>query len=447
MTLFSLAQNTKAAASVYTAIVLPLLIGALALSIDGGFVVFKRQDIQKMADIGAIAAYAAKSAKKTVEEQRLAACEVVELSGGSCEIYNVEIFSPPISGQYTSKSTYLQARVSYSASPFFASIFSKNDLTLTASAVVGGNSEPDQCCLCSLDKTDTANTLDIKGTASVDLENCGIATNSQSADALKISGNVNVRASCIYSAGPSLDSSDLPSGVTLEDCSEPTQLEDSVVDPYKQAINDVEQAIEYIVVNDICISETSDLLNVSSSESHICDPCSEFDFPCTLYKEEEPRRGTLNFASDSIELPSGLYILSNFDLVMNSSKQLLKGSDVTFILTNGSSVSITGGDLGPLTAPSTGPFQGILFGETSDNNGQHKFTGNENSNLEGAFYLPYGSLDISGSSATSQGICTQFIASSVTVSGRASLSVNNCEDSAILKPVEVITSGGLELKE
>lgn len=449
MSAMSFIRNTNAAAAVYFALVLPFLLTGLALSVDIGFAVFKRHDVQKMADIGAIAAFSERLSGGSIQSQKLAACKVIELAGSSCQIYDVAVYSPPVAGKFIGESAYLQVEVSHTSVPFFASLLLDNDIVIAERAVVGG-SEPStvgQCCLCSLN-TSASTTTEVKGTATLELDACGIATNSSSPDALKLSGNVNVTASCIYSYGPIIDPSDLPTGVTLQDCTVPIQLDAYIVDPYEGGIDNYSSKINWVTEFGSCTAPNLDLI-----ELHRCSSpqCGEIGLDCTVFKPQK-RKNKLNFPTDEIRLPPGLYILDGVDLVMTS-KQVLTGSEITIILMHGSSISITGGQLGtstePLSARSEAPFKGVLFGELGPNQVTHKFAGNETSSFTGALYLPSSSLEIAGASESTEAICTQIIADTLTVTGKASFAIDNCEtgSTGILETVNLQKSSGQSLVE
>jgi len=234
----------------------------------------------------------------------------------------------------------------------------------------------------------------------------------------------------------------------LQDCSEPIQIESYIVDPYINDISDYQLRVNWVAEFGGCTAPSLDL-----GVPHQCSAaaCGEVGLDCTVFKSNKGKNN-LSFPTNEVSLAPGLYILDGVDLVMTS-QQILTGSEITILLLNGSSVSVTGGQLGTsidrLSARSEAPFKGILFGEVGPNEVAHKFTGNETSSYTGALYLPSSSVEIAGTSEATQEICTQIIADTLTVTGKASLAIDDCEtgSTGILETVNLQKSSGSSIVE
>jgi hypothetical protein len=102
------------------------------------------------------------------------------------------------------------------------------------------------------------------------------------------------------------------------------------------------------------------------------------------------------------------------------------GNGVTLIGGPDGSLSMTGTATVNLTAPSTGPTAGLLFGTTSSNS--MKVAGTNNEVLSGAVYAPNASVTVTGDSKsyTSESTCLDVVASTVTFTGNSSFTNTGC---------------------
>ena len=75
--------------------------------------------------------------------------------------------------------------------------------------------------------------------------------------------------------------------------------------------------------------------------------------PGTTYSGITLNSGTTNF-------PSGVYVISGGSFTVTGSATIT-GTGVTFYFTNNATISVSGGGSLQLTAPTTGPYAGILF--------------------------------------------------------------------------------------
>ena len=138
----------------------------------------------------------------------------------------------------------------------------------------------------------------------------------------------------------------------------------------------------------------------------------------------------MNFnAGANVTLQSGTYYINGGSFTANGGA-IIKGSGVTLVFTkkSGSSwptATINGGATINLTAPTTGPTQGIVvFGDRKMPIGtQFKLTGGSTQYFGGAVYIPNGAISFSGGDGTSTS-CTQVIGDTVSFTGNSGLAVN-----------------------
>jgi hypothetical protein len=125
-------------------------------------------------------------------------------------------------------------------------------------------------------------------------------------------------------------------------------------------------------------------------------------------------------------LDPGVYYLNNTNMTLNGQDTLI-GTDVTIILTGTSpgSISINGSSTVQLTAPTSGTYANMLLIQSpnaSANNG-NTINGTANSKLDGAFYLPNGQVNFTGT-AGDETKCAMVVARQVVFSGNANFQNN-----------------------
>src|SRR5208282_3076771 len=134
----------------------------------------------------------------------------------------------------------------------------------------------------------------------------------------------------------------------------------------------------------------------------------------------------------------GTYILMGGGLnVTNAS--ILKGSGVTFFLTQGlgysyGPLSISASVVATLSAPTSGPYYGILFWQDRSigtGKAANTATGSSASSLQGVLYFPTTALTFSGAAAG--GNCLIIVADTISLTGAAALG-NTCSGTSPLQP-------------
>jgi hypothetical protein len=128
-------------------------------------------------------------------------------------------------------------------------------------------------------------------------------------------------------------------------------------------------------------------------------------------------RGTVTFAP-------GLYMVEGGDFIINSNAAL-SGDNVVFYLAPGVQFRFNGTATIDFSAPSTGPFAGILIlGDRDSVNVSHLINGNAGSQLDGAIYAPSSHLTLSGNAATSGNGCTQIVTGTVEFTGNGAINIH-----------------------
>lgn len=134
----------------------------------------------------------------------------------------------------------------------------------------------------------------------------------------------------------------------------------------------------------------------------------------------------------------GTYILMGGGLNVTGAS-ILKGSGVTFFLTQGlgysyGPLSVSSAVVTTLSAPTSGPYYGILFYQDRSIGTGHAantVTGSSASSLSGVLYFPTTALTLSG--AESAGNCLILVADTISLTGAAALG-NGCSGGSPLQP-------------
>jgi hypothetical protein len=122
-----------------------------------------------------------------------------------------------------------------------------------------------------------------------------------------------------------------------------------------------------------------------------------------------------------VTFPAGVYIV---DGPFSSNGQSITGNGAVYVVRD--TVSLAGSVRLNLTAPTSGPYAGLVFfGDRDTQPESIKITGTSGSVVQGAVYFPTGDLEYTGSSAATNG-CTQIIANTILFTGNSGVK-SSCE--------------------
>jgi Flp pilus assembly protein TadG len=221
------------------------------------------------------------------------------------------------------------------------------------------------------------------GNVNIDSPGCGVAVNSTVSNAMCCNGSVSITAPVNVAGGLSGGCAITPN---------PTLYGSPVIDPFAQ--NSVLQTA----------------LNT---------PFSGSDTDCPSGSLSPGNYGKLSVKNKTCTL-SGVYYLNDLKVGANGN---LQGDNVTLILSsNGPASSVAANSSINMTAPTSGPFQGISI--ASLNNKGISIQGTPYMSLSGGtIYLPKGNYDLGG---TPSNQCVRIVAG--TFSSNGNVSINNIND-------------------
>ncbi|MGH9775084.1 MAG: pilus assembly protein TadG-related protein [Candidatus Acidiferrales bacterium] len=373
---------------VVVAVALVALLAMLGLAIDIGYFRYLKRQLQTAADAAAMA-----GAAELPFNDVVAAAKADSSANGFADGKNgvtVTVNNPPKSGQHIGDSKFVEVIVSDNASTFFAKAFGVNSTTMSARAVSHlGNSSN---CVFALDPS-AQNAINVSGNGSLKAS-CGLIIDSSNSQALVVNGNACVTAPSIGVVG------NFKGG--KNGCPNPTPT---------TGIRVAGDPLAYLTAPSVGSCTFTNFNNSSSSLS-----------PGT-YCGGITLSGNGNFS-----FAPGMYILEGGGLTVSGNAQV-SGSGLTFFNTGNSTfhyspVTFSGNAGGSLTAPTTGSYAGILFYQDpaiGSNPAQNTFSGNATLALQGALYFPTTPLSISGNGSSGTAAYTIYVATTISISGNSVL--------------------------
>ena len=397
------------------ALMLPILVGFVALGVEVTFWFMQHRDLQSAADAAAIgASYSVKSNGSDSEIDAAALQEAVRNGLDTSDGDTIDVNMPPTSGSYTSNDYAVEVVLSRPVALLFSGVFLDNAISVDTRAVATLTSKTEACVL-ALD-TSSSGTLKNQGNANISMTGCAVAVNSSNSSAITITVNSTLTTDCAsvvggYSVG---------SNATLAtECPSAQSGALAVDDPY---VNVAEPPIGSCLQTNYSISSGT--------------------LPQGTYCQGVNFSGTVELVT------GGVYVIDRGTFRVNAGATLT-GTNVTIFLTSSTgsqyaSVTINGGADVTLSANDSGDYAGILFYGDDDTPtsppSNQTFNGGATMDLTGALYFPKGNINYTGG-ASLGGSCTQMIAQTITFGGDAEMNTA-CSNSG-MSSIEILDTVGL----
>ena len=378
-----------------TGLALLALLALVAVAADTGYFFDYRRRMQTGADNAALAG--AQQLRRGASDGQI---RTAALSGAASDGFSngandtqVTINHPPSSGYYAGNPGFVEAIISQPRPTLFMGILGFQRATVSTLAIAGAQAGTN--CIYALDPT-AASAFNVNGGATV-AASCGIVDDSNSSSAMNSSGgsstvtatSIAVTGSvtgCCYSPTPQ-------TGVPPEP------------DPFAQRAAPA-------------FSSGCDYTNFKVNSGG----------PETLTPGVYCNGITLN-AGSVVTFSPGLYVLNGGGLSV-SGNAVMHGTGVTFYSTGSASyaykpVAITGGAVGTLSAPTSGPMEAMLFFQDRAiaSKQTNTISGGSTLSLAGALYFPTTPLNFSGNSSGNAAY-TIIVASTLTFTGASRLNAD-----------------------
>jgi hypothetical protein len=158
---------------------------------------------------------------------------------------------------------------------------------------------------------------------------------------------------------------------------------------------------------------------------------------CTLNPNSTGAYGNLTVTTgDSVTFNPGTYFFYNAAIKINGGT--VNGTGVTLVLLGDSSLSISGGTVNlsaPATNTTSSDLNGVLIDDQAPNKSNNAVTVNGGGTvaLGGAMYFPNVGVSWGGTASNTNTTCSMVIANSLTITGNAYMSSQNCASGTIAK--------------
>lgn len=396
--------NDKGNIAVMAALTMPMVIGGAGLGVETGYWYYQQLRLQQAADAAAYAAALEQRAGADSDEAQAGAQAAAAANGFDVGQDTISLVSP--STMETDETNSVDVELTRTVPRAFTALFGTEAIQIRARATAAYSTAANACVL-ALDKSANP-AITFAGNAGATMDGCVIMSNSMGSGSLLFDGNSNVTAPCIMSVGGYTLKSN--ADYELTQCNEISTGQPPAADPYKD--------IDYPSMCSTPGCKTA--FSIASNQTGTVNPGTYSSL-------------TIN-ANATGNFTSGTYIIDGgtFNVAGNAK---ITGSNITFVLLNGASVSFNGNSTIQLSAPTTGDYKGMLFmgSRTSTAGGMSNFNGNASSWLTGALYFPKEDITYSGNFSGNND-CTQIVANKITWTGNTKFNVD-CSDHG-LEPIK-----------
>lgn len=380
-------RNVRGNMAVLFGLASPLVVGAAGLGVETGYWYLLDRELQTAADMAAYAGAVELRASATRSVVDSIARQEARTQGFDDTLGTAVVNTPPQSGSYRSGRA-VEVLLTREVPRLFTALFVQDALTLSARGVAqfddGGTA-----CVLALSPEDPG-AVTFTGNALSLLNGCNVMSNSLASDSVTVTGSADVTVPCVLAAG----GVDVDSGLHLTACRQPATFAPPAADPF-----------------------------ASRAEPSLGGSCRSLPSgggSSTLTPGRYCGGGVLR---GDITLSPGVYVIDGGNVRVNATANL-RGSGVTLYFTNNATVDINGSASLTLSAPTTGPFKGMLMWGDDDNDpGEVKLNGNASSRLTGAVYFPTADVEFLGNFSGSNG-CMRLVAHTIRFTGSTSMNAD-----------------------
>ncbi len=383
------AGATDGSVVTYVALALPVLVGAVGLSVDVGSWHVNQRTIQSATDSAAVSA--------ALEIMRSGTQTAIADAAENDAAYNgfstangdtMTINNPPLSGIALGAGDSVEVIIQRDAPTFFSSLFLDGPVALSARAVA--RVELNDACVWALDPS-ARGAVKVAGGAQVTMS-CGILVNSTDTESISQDGGACLTSTQIKTAGGYNGS-----------CINPQPFTNTapVNDPLAGLPAPVITGCDHTAKTKV---NGGDVLTLTPGVY-----CGSIEV----------------LSSGSVHFEPGVYVMDGAGLTF-SAQSTITGNDVHFYLSENSgtadAINIQAGATVNLTAGTTGQLAGVLFyhDANSPTNVTHSLAGEGTMDLEGILYFPGQDVAFAGGSALSAA-ASLLIARTVTFVGHSEL--------------------------
>lgn len=462
------------------------LIGFIALAVDVGFLYNARRRMQTAADAASIAGANAQQGSNSATYQQ-AAQDVATINGFTNGQSGVTVtVGPPATAPNPTTATYVEVDIAQAVPTFFMGVIGYKTMNVSAHAIAGTVNNP--ACVYALDPS-ASSAISANGNFNINAA-CGIIDDSSSASALQAVGNGTITATAMgvtgnYSAGgnvtlsPTPKTSLAPSPDPLASRAAPTVPSYSLLPTNKSSKKTLSGGYDNVTLtpgiypNGITLSGTSENVTVNAGNygngitikgnggsvtlnpgqyqntgtsasisiqgngTKVTFNPGSYTFVgpvvvsnCNVTFQPGLYEGGIQISGNpTVTFSAGTYILAGGGLSI-SGNSTMSGTGVTFYNTSGltayAPISLSGNETANLSAPTSGPMEGILFFQDRAvplGSAGSTIVGNSSSSFDGVLYFPTTALSYAGNSSLSG--YTTIVADKLSFSGNGSVTLGD----------------------
>lgn len=371
------AGHERGAVLVVTAGMAVVLMGFMGLGIDVGMLYHHRRVMQTAADAGALGGGTEiyRGQASLITSSALSATAENGYVHGT-EGATVTVNNPPLSGFYAGDTDAVEVQITQPSPTYFMRLFGWTSVGIPARAVAWAGAN-DKNCIYVMEETDQ-DAFSYNSTARLDAE-CGLRVNSSDSWGTHLTSNSNVSVETASLTGDYVEES---SSVLNAAGGMHTGVWPRSPDPLAYMVEPTYGSCDFV---DLELDQPA----ITLSPGVYC--------------------GKLTVKNDTVvTLLPGMYVIQGGPFVTESNA-VVNGTGVTFFLTEGAGydfqpLSFQSSSILNLTAPTTGPYAGVVFWGDDDaglETDMHRFESNSIHHLEGALYFPRHILSIESSSVIS----------------------------------------------
>jgi Flp pilus assembly protein TadG len=377
------ARKRRGTVSALVAVLMPVIIGATAIGLDGGILFLQRRQAQSIADAAALAgAYALYNGWSFSVAQNSA---IALAAQRGITLTTSQVTQP--------KTGYVAVSLSVSSPRLFSAFWGAGTLSATATAVARGISTPySTAAILVLDPTGTG--IMLSGTTSVTAANGNVVVDSTSATSIVSSGAPSITTPELDLSGSMVYSGSNPDKATVTRYSQP-----STSDPLANIPAPSSSGMTV---------QSSTAINLSGSATRTLSP-GVYDGGITLS------------GSSSVTLNPGVYYINGGGINLSGFSGI-SGTGVFIYNTGGGSINLSGSGTISLNPMTSGTYQGITIFQDRTSSTGATMSGGSNIQNTGTFYFPSAKLTLSGTSGVAA-MGAQIIAKDLTFSGTSGIAV------------------------
>jgi Flp pilus assembly protein TadG len=392
-------QKRKGTVLLLVAVCLTVMIGFVAIAVDGGLLLDNRQRVQGAADAAALAA-ANKLFYNWQTYQGLdgdgSASDAAKADAAANGFPNPTVNIPPLSGTFAGKPGYAEVIIQYSQKRYFATIFGSSPTVVGARAVAQGLWKSPKIGILVLDPTSSAAAL-ANGGGTVNVGGVPMIVDSNSPSAMNAPGGGTYAASEFDITGvPGTTGSGNYIG-TIYSGQQPTP------DP-----------LAYLPEPD-----PSTMTVQANHPTHISGQST------TTINPGVYTGGITVTGQGLLVMNPGIYYMDGggFSFTGLGGLQASGVMIVNAPKTSNDIININGNGSINFSPPTSGIYKGISLWQTRSSTNSINISGNGGSSMTGTFYAQHGTLSVTGN-GTNDVIGSQYISYDLSTGGSGSFSVN-----------------------